>query len=289
MIKILVSVLNFYQSGFVIKLLDDIGRQTGEFLFYYFVGDILPRENDRDIIKEKFSKSQYSNISCFYVEFNHNLGYARGNNKIIMIAKEQFEFDYILICNPDITMKGESVVWKLVQDLQLEKIALVGPKVVLLNGRQQGPYRKPNPWAYGVKHLVPFLWAPFWKIEQKKNYSIKKPVEVWRVIGAIMLIKKDEFDRVGMFDESTFLYWEEDILSLKFSKHNLLVLYDPTIEVLHNHQYGFKINQFLNKKNIESMEIFFCKLNSSKLSIKFCKICLMIYYNFWLFFKRWIR
>lgn len=281
MINILVCVLNFHQHDFVIDLIKDFNNQEGEFKYYIYIGDILPHSNEQEKLKSQLTLLKYENIECSYVAFSKNLGYARGNNEIIKLALKKYEFDYILVSNPDIHIKDDNVILKMVEDIETKNIVLVGPKVRLLNGRQQGPYLKQNPWICGLKHLLPFVRLPFWYIHKKRNSSLSHKKKVWRVIGAFMLVKKGAFLQINMFDENTFLYWEEDIISFKFKKLNLNIIFDPTIEVIHKNNLTKKTNNFTNKTNIESMQIYFKIENKSQISIKFCKYCMEFYYKFW--------
>jgi N-acetylglucosaminyl-diphospho-decaprenol L-rhamnosyltransferase len=58
-----------------------------------------------------------------------------------------------------------------------------------------------------------------------------EPVD-W-VAGASMLLKRSVFERVGLFDETFFLYFEETDLCLRARRQGLLTYYVPTSVVAH--------------------------------------------------------
>jgi GT2 family glycosyltransferase len=67
----------------------------------------------------------------------------------------------------------------------------------------------------------------FWK-EQKNITRV-----AW-VSGAVFLIEKAWFDRIGGFDENFFLYMEELDLCFRLRELDGRVVYDPTIVMFHH-------------------------------------------------------
>lgn len=231
--------------------------------FRVVVGDIQPDDDEH-----KFVELLNDDDDIYYITLNENLGYARGNNFLIKKGLEYYDdnFDYILVSNPDITIDNPFTLCTLKNTLELkENCSIIGPKVK--KGLDiQGPYKEQTILKYIFYYLFPFVSIPYRKlIFSRKKYCLEEG-EVWRVIGAFMLLKYETFKKVNFFDENTFLYWEEDILSFKLSKINQKVYYYPKIEIRHFHGGG-KSTKYLSKYSIDSMRYYFTIRGYNKLLI----------------------
>lgn len=282
--KILVSILNFHQAGYVSGLINSLNNQEIDCEIYICIGDIQPTEKEQEVLKEDLNKYKNSNIEYFIID--ENPGYAKGNNYIIRRGYERVKPDFILISNPDIVFDDPNVLSKLVNTLNLQHhAAVVGPKVMLSKEKQQGPFKRHNPWEYSFNHLLPFIWLPSYILREKYIKKIKKTKEVFRVIGAFMMIKAEPFYKVGFFDERTFLFWEEDILSEKLLVKKYKTYFEPCVEVQHLHNYiDKKRNKFIEDAFTDSMIKYFKMRNFSEFSISFVRFSMEFYNNFWFLF-----
>lgn len=282
--KVLICILNFYQTNYVCDLLDDLYNKIDikGIDFLVAIGDILPNTQEDKLIKKKIYEIKKNfNGKIEYFILKKNLGYAKGNNYIIKKCEYIFKPDYVLIINPDIRLTSENILQELIKTIN-DEIVCVGPKVILENGIQQGPYIKQTPLKYGLKKLFPFLWFPLKLITYYKNKRINQIQKVYRIIGAFMLIDYNFFNKIDFFDENTFLFWEEDILSEKIYSMNKKVVYVPYVNVLHLHNYeNKKQNKMLDRCFNESMAYYFKLCGYNKKLINFALISKSIYDNIW--------
>ena len=72
-----------------------------------------------------------------------NKGYSFGNNKGITFANEKYEYEYIIISNPDIIVKQFND--------NLPDAEIIAPKVVTMSGKNQ------NPMAIKENRLAEYL------------------------------------------------------------------------------------------------------------------------------------
>jgi GT2 family glycosyltransferase len=63
----------------------------------------------------------------------------------------------------------------------------------------------------------------------------EKPFRVDMISGACMLFRASAINMIGAFDENTFLYYEEAILSEKLRRQGLLTYVVPSGLVIHKH------------------------------------------------------
>ena len=182
--------------------------------------------------------SRIDNKRKVYILHNEeNLGFARGNNLAAEFCRKNFNSSFILFTNNDIEFLDNDVVESLVKKIQeIEKAAIIGPKVIGIDGRLQSP----EPYESFTKKFIypyvePFL---FWrsKDESKNKYSeTAKEGFHYRVMGSFFLCNAEDFFSCGMMDSGTFLYFEECILSERILRIGKGVYYYPNSSVLHVH------------------------------------------------------
>lgn len=276
--KILFAILNYHQHNLLINLLNNINNQNIKNDIDIYIGDIQPNKEEKNKINQYIDYNNEININ--YFELDSNDGYAKGNNKIIKKAMERNKYEYVVISNPDIEINDKKLIQQLIYEASnKEDCAIIAPKIITHEGRQQGPYVRQHPLIYSLKYIFPMIWLPFWKYREKKITQYSELIKVWRVIGAFMIIKVKDFEKVGFFDEGTFLYWEEDILSYKLQNENKNVYFYPKIFVKHLH--GSQGKSMISKFDTESMKYYFNICGYNKYLIMLCEASIKIY-NFYL-------
>lgn len=138
------------------------------------------------------------NSKITLLETGRNLGFAAGNNIGIRYALQQ-GMEYILILNND-TVAYYGLILDMIRVSNTENAGIVGVRICY--------YDEPNRvWFLGGK----FQW---WNscmlqgtIAGASNDGSAFPTE-W-ITGCCMLIRKNVFERIGLFDENAFLYCED--------------------------------------------------------------------------------
>ena len=168
-----------------------------------------------------------------------NGGYAKGNNIGARYLKENLDPDYILFANNDIVLGEGDVMAELVSKLEsLPEAGLIGPEVVGLDGKRQGPEPYSGPWK---RFVFMYLSTPFIsKARKRELFSLDYPEKAvegahYKLSGCFLMARSRDFFDAGMFDENTFLYGEENILSDRFASIGKFFYYYPTVRVVHEH------------------------------------------------------
>jgi GT2 family glycosyltransferase len=173
------------------------------------------------------------------------MGYARGNNLGVRIAQAVWgDFGYIISNNDLVFPQGLdlSVATRLFESNSA--IGIIGPAVTTPDGVNQSP----QAWASPFRRLIVDYWkrfiAAFLKGDKKTRYLLKHCNDVvadapdgecaW-VSGCFFLARGEAFHKAGMFDENTFLYGEEMILSRRMERAGYCVWYSSALKVIHNH------------------------------------------------------
>lgn len=230
------------------------------------------------------------------VKTKENLGFARANNLGYKILKESIDIEYVLFSNSDIIFDNHSLkLSQLVDSFKIEEnIGLVGPLVVGVNGKQQSPCKYLSIYSRWWKPTL--LW-PFNKmLKSREQVYISKPDSVYRIIGAFMLAKCDGFEKIGGFDENTFLYGEECILSEKYKSIGLKVFCNPNVKIIHEGGYttntskkDYKTRDKKIKRRLESDLYYYKKyIHVSKFIINLTYL-FTLFYLFKLHIKDFIK
>lgn len=186
-----------------------------------------------------------------------NLGYARGNNKGVRFLNRIGEFAYYLFSNDDIEIKQPATIGMLLGKMgELGNVSAIGPRVLGLDGRDQSPHdRYISPWRLigwrllsflRRKHEAPTDSAPSSKPDSRYTYWVQ---------GSFLLVDARAFCQVGMFDENTFLYFEEPILAERMLAIGKRMYFDSDVEIVHYEGGSTKRNK--KKEQIENESRFY--------------------------------
>lgn len=160
------------------------------------------------------------------IKNDKNYGFPGGNNIGIKFVLKFSKPDYILLLNND-TVVDENFLGELVKNGELQKdVGILGPKIYF--------YDKPNViWSAGCK--LSWKLCRGIQIGCKKTdhgqYDDKKEVEY--VSGSAFLIKKEVVQKIGLMDETYFLYFEESDWTLRANQAGYLSLYVPQARIWH--------------------------------------------------------
>lgn len=168
-----------------------------------------------------------------FIENKENLGFAKANNQAI----RQCTGEYVLLLNPDTVIGEESLRSLFFQMDQDAKIGAVG--VQMLNGHgvflPESKRAFPSPWVsfcklFGLSRLFPT--SPIFARYALPYLSRKKTHKVDVLAGAFMLLRHEALDKVGLLDESFFMYGEDIDLSYRLVRSGYKNLYIPE-RILH--------------------------------------------------------
>lgn len=147
------------------------------------------------------------------IQNGDNLGFAGGNNVGLRYAMARADFEYIWLLNND-TVVHQEALSALIQRLKEKRDAgMCGstllyyddPKAVQsLGGATYNKWLGTNANIRPDKEIISFTSAD---VESKMDY----------IIGASLLISRRLIDKIGLMDESYFLYYEELDLALRAS------------------------------------------------------------------------
>lgn len=163
-----------------------------------------------------------------------NRGFGKGCNLGAKKAKGEF----LLFINPDCVVKDRAID-KLLKKLRSDKsIGIIGPQLVNEKNQAYLSYsRQPNRFSAFV--VYSFLNRILWNSQVVQRHwmqdsNLDEPKSVGIISGAVMMIRKSDFVKVGGFDERFFMYWEEvDLCRRLINDLGKQVFYYPQARVVH--------------------------------------------------------
>lgn len=178
-----------------------------------------------------------------------NQGYASGNNFGVKYAETHIKPDYYIISNPDVIVTNDAIQTMtdfVTEKSQTEQVGAVAP---IMLGPDEAFHLKNTGWKLPTfKSDVISMFAGLARRHPNYlNYDNQDlvgteyvPVDV--LPGSFFMIPATSFKQVDFFDEQTFLFCEERILSHKLlhqGYHNYLL---TNCSYIHNHSTTIKSN-----------------------------------------------
>lgn len=168
------------------------------------------------------------------IENGKNLGFAAGNNVGIRLALHHGA-DYVFVLNNDTTVFLDTVS-KLVEFGENHpQVALMGPRIDRRNPRKEWPIRRrldSITFVCGftvlrrVVERLPIIRAWFY-------YTGEQPSPVHYLSGSALFFRATAVEGMGLFDERTFLDFEELIIAEKVKKVGMQTYFIPQAMVHH--------------------------------------------------------
>ncbi len=257
--KALVSliVINYKVEKEIITCISSIINSKPKVSFEIIVVDNDSDSKLKDVLRRNFPQVKY-------MESPRNIGYGAGNNLGAKLATG----NYLFFLNPDTIVQKDSVdiLFNFVKNNSMS--GMVAPLLLDLSGNV---YPNQGSSEYNFKSAIvtsSFInkFFPNNSISRKffhANWN-KKEVEEFDVVpGTAFIIKKTLFERVGMFDEKFFLYFEEYDLAKRIKKLGYKNYIIPEAKVLHIWEASTKKRKDINKIFSQSRYLFFEKHHGS--------------------------
>lgn len=232
MTDLTVSVVNWNGKEETQECLRSLLNSSPKIGMEVIVVDNASTDGSGDLLRKEFP-------GILLIENTENKGYAFGNNQ----AFRKSQGRYFLILNSDITVKRGSLD-EMVHYMEIH------PEVGLLGGRLENPDGTFQPSAnrrfpnlldvfleeiFFLTRMKYLLWkTPLGSKIASRKWNLHEPQSVAWVGGACMLVRRELFERVGLFDEHFFFYREDCDLSFRIQKQGWKVVYYPATRFTHD-------------------------------------------------------
>ncbi len=225
--KLSVIIVNYNVEHFLEQCLISVKSAMKNVDGEVFVVDNNSIDGSVKMVREKFPEVKL-------IANKENVGFSRANNQAIKKAKGE----YILLLNPDTVVEDDTFT-KVVRFMDEHPDAgALGVKMVDGSGNFLPESKRglPTPEAafykmFGISKLFPrskrFAKYHLGYLDENETHE----VEV--LAGAFMLIRKEVLDKIGLLDESFFMYGEDIDLSYRIIKAGYKNYYFPETRIIH--------------------------------------------------------
>lgn len=218
-----------------------------------------------------------------------NLGFARGNNVGIKVARSIPGVRFVVVLNNDTKLLQDDFE-KLVNDEYAQsQFAVLGPQIEtrdgkvdsspapgLITSRQQALkliYKRMIKYALCLAHLEGLVKEAGTGKMVDVSYDYNCRYEDVKLHGACLIFSDKYFERYEGFCDKTFLYFEEDILYWRAKQTGLKMVYNPNLRIWHAEDSSTNStvknkrekNLFVFKNEIKSLRVLKDILNDSSM------------------------
>ncbi len=256
-----IIIVNWQTKNLLKKCLESIFRY-GKNVDYEL---IIIDNNSTDSSKEFLLGFTHDKSSV--ILNNQNNGFAKAVNQGIRLANGR----YILLLNPDIEIK-ENTLRKMIDFMEENpKVGIVGGKILNPDGSIQLSVRKFPDLISQIFVLLKLhhFFKNFLPIKRyfALDFDYRKTQEVEQVMGSFFMIRKKVIDEVGQFDENFFLWFEEVDFCKRVKNKGWQIFYYPETEVIHQKAGSFsQVSPFKNQWQFNKSLLYYFKKNHSFLS-----------------------
>ena len=216
-----IVIVSWNISGLLRQCLESVYAHPPECLF-----EVVVVDNNSDDDSVPMVQKRYPGVRLF--TNRDNLGFARATNQGIRESSGR----YVLLLNGD-TIVHQTALSNMVSCMDLRPdVSILGAYVLNQDGTTQACFGSfPSLFAeaafvWGINRLFPFsLMFP------QRPTVVDEFFETDWVLGAAMMVRRDVLNRVGLLDESYFMYSEEVDLArrVKNAEGKVCVLRDAHI------------------------------------------------------------
>ncbi len=194
---------------------------------YKILDKVIIVDNNSTNKDEVKSLQKLTSSKVEVIVSNKNGGYAYGNNYGLKYIDKHYgvdTFKYVIISNPDVYIKEQDII-NTIQFLDKnENCVIASPRMNYINGparRSAWKHRNVITDIANSTRITQFLLYPFFKKGEYSKDDFKKEIlKVDAIAGSFFIANHELFKNIGYFDDNTFLFYEEDIISVNAKKFN---------------------------------------------------------------------
>lgn len=245
--KVAIIILNYNGKEVLSECLESVRKLRGD--CHPVVVDNASTDRSGELVATKFPE-------ITLIRNQENLGFAEGNNVGIRSALDQ-GFEAVMLLNNDTKVDPG-----LVGQLLAANTPLASPKIYFYPGfefhhaRYKDTDRGKVIWYAGGSIDWDNVWGVHRGVDEVDRGQYDRADELEFATGCCLLIRREVFDQIGLFDPRYFLYYEDLDFCVRARWAGLTIRYTPSAILWHKnaqssasggslHQYYFTRNRLL--------------------------------------------
>lgn len=225
--KLSIVIVNYNVACFLEQCLRSVYEAAEGIAVEVFVVDNNSVDNSLEMLRKQFPQ-------VTLIANQENVGFAKANNQAIRQAKGE----YVLLLNPDTIVQRDTFVKTLEFMDQTPDAGALGVKMIDGQGRFLPESKRGLPLPEVAFYKIFGLSKLFKKSRRFGRYHLTylDPDQIHEVEvlpGAFMLMRKSVLDRIGLLDETFFMYGEDIDLSYRVILGGYKNYYFPLTRIIH--------------------------------------------------------
>jgi GT2 family glycosyltransferase len=222
-----IILVNWNSVAYLRECIASIYRYTSGLSFEVIVVDNASPEGGIDVLQEEFPQ-------ITILKSDTNIGFAAANN----LGFSHSSGNHVLLLNPDTRLVNPAINILMECMKSLPDAGIVGCKLLNTDLSVQTASVQKFPTLLNQLLNIEFLrvhWpgCPLWDIGPLYRQSAK-PVKVEVIPGACMLMKREAFEKAGLYTEDYFMYAEVIDLNYKMRQLGLSSYYVGDAQIVHH-------------------------------------------------------
>ena len=271
--KLSIIIVNYNVKDFLEQCLFSVDNAIKNISAEVFIVDNNSVDNSCQMVKDKFPQFKL-------IENKHNPGFSIANNQAIEISSGE----YVLLLNPDTLIEEDTFV-KIIDFMdQHPEAGGLGVKMIDGNGQFLPESKRALPTPEVAFYKIFGLSKLFPNSKKFGQYHLsfldkEETHEVEILSGAFMMMRKSVLDKVGLLDETFFMYGEDIDLSYRIILGGYKNYYYSGTTIIHYKGESTKKGSLNYVKTFYNAMIIFAEKHfgsSAKTFIKFIKFAIYL-------------
>jgi len=259
-----IVIVNWNTCDFLRRCLETIFTSQGDFTYRVLVVDNASGDGSAERVKRPFPQAEVLVNAA-------NIGYPRANNVGLRHLGFRGVGDvaadaprYALLLNPDTELPPDAM-YQMMRFMDLRPDAgAAGPKLILMDGSLDKACRRGFPTPMVSFYRYSGLMKLFPRNRRFGRYNMtfadeNEDLEVDSVVGAYMQVRKETIEKVGLLDETFFMYGEDLDWAYRIKQAGYKIWYHPQVIVHHVKRAASRQSKRAQFEFWRSMLIFYRK------------------------------
>lgn len=261
-VDLAIVIVNYNVCNLLRRCLQSVYASEGDFKQAVCVVDNDSRDGSVAMVKSEFPQTTL-------IANDYNPGYSTANNQgMRRLGVDDLNVEvrprYCLLLNPDTEVPPDAFAKMLLYLEQNQDVGVVGPKLVMSDGRLDLACRRAFPTPTVSLYRMIGLSRVFPKSRRFGRYNMTflnedETAEVDSIVGAFMVARTMAISQVGLMDERFWMYGEDLDWAKRIKDAGWKVVYYPEVTVLHVKRASSRQNKQADIEFNRAMLIFYYK------------------------------